>query len=460
MRLLSVLLLLVLAACSSPAPDGAVPVEVTSHLSGRVAIADTLGLSLSDVDLLVLNNANGSIDTLALISLSADSTFAADVRAPDRGVYPLIVRVRGETAQITDLVVTDGDSATAQARVPADRRMRIRSRENDGWMAYRNTRAQFDAQLAEAREELQQGADASQVEQRIGQAAVQAASILWSLREGFAGTVGAELASAEAVAMLEGVDDAQALDRAQAIEPGNVAYATVARAARRSAARTGGQASAIALLERMRDASERSADAAAIQAEIVTARLDSLQKDEALAAADALKRDYSSDEWGAWATRASYEASNLLPGMRAPAIRTRSARGDAVSLSGLSGRFVVLEFMEPGESAFSAEVPGRAALARLLEPQGVSFVTVSVGADTLLSRAFFDQVPLPGAHVIAKGGLESDIAKAYNVRTTPVRYLIDRTGHLSGKYVGPSLGILQSDLLALLAAPSADEAAL
>ncbi len=462
MRYFSVILLLALAACSSPSSDPATPLDVTSHLSGRVAIADTLGLELSDVNVLVLNNSDGVVDTLAAFAVQSDSTFGGDVPAPERGVYPLVIRIGGETIQITDLVVADGDSATVVARIPADRRMRIRSRENDGWMAYRNTRAQFDAQLEAARDELQDGADASQVEQRIGRAAVQTAGILWSLRENFPGTVGAELASAEAIAMLEGVDDALALERVGEIEPVNVAYATVARAARRSAARTGGQEAAISLLERMRDGAARSADAAAIQAEIVRARLDSLQKDEALAAADVLKRSYAEGEWGAWAERASYEASNLLSGMRAPAIRTQTVRGDQVSLASLNGRFVVLEFFEPGESAYSAEVEGRAALARLLEPQGVSFVSVAVGADTLLARAFFDQIPMTGARVIAKGGFDSDIAKAYNVRTTPVRYLIDRKGHLVGKYVGPSLGVLQSDLFALLAAPSeeADETAL
>ncbi len=454
MRFLPVVLLLALAACSSPSSDPVAPVSATSYLSGRVVIADTLGLTPTRVNVLVLHNAGGVVDTLAAFAVGADSTFAGSVVAPERGVYPLVIRVGGETIQITDLVVADGDSATVTARVPADRRMRIRSRENDGWMAYRNTRAQFDMQLEAARGRLAEGGDVSSVEESIGRAAIQTATILWSLRDGFSGTVGAELASAEAVAMLEGVDDAQALERAGQVEPVNVAYSTVARAARRSAARTGGQSAAIALLERMRDASVRSADAAAIQAEIVTAHLDSLQKDEALAAADVLKGSYSDEKWGQWAERARYEASNLLPGMRAPAIRTRSVSGPEISLAGLSGKFVVLEFFEPGESAYSAEVEGRAALARLLEPQGVSFVSVSVGSDTLLSRAFFDQVPMTGARVIAKGGLDSDLARAYNVRTTPVRYLIDQSGHLLGKYVGPSLGVLQTDLFALLAAPT------
>lgn len=441
---------LLLSACRSQEDEKTV---VRSHLEGRLTVraeVDSIP-DYRDFEVLVLSQTQGTdvdADTLGLATTDSTGAFSMTITAPERGIYPLLISRRGTILKVGELAVAEGDSARFRAEFPmGNRPLLIRSKENAAWMAYKNTKAQYNDALLRM---LQEGAYDADV---VNRSVLQASTILWSLRENYPATIGAEIASAEAVIMLEGWDDSLAVSRAREIEAANPNYVEVARAARRALARREGQAAAVALVKAFQEKATKPELKAGLQSEIVVAYADSLQRDEALAAAQALKKTYGKTAWAAWADRAIYEIETLSPGLPAPAFQLTTVDGGAVSAASLRGKAVVLEFYRPEDPAYQRQLGLRNVLQDAFGADSLAFVSISMQPDSLLNEAFRDGRAFPGHHVIAPDGAESAVARAYNVHLLPTRVLIDAQGNIVRKYVGDTLARLRDDLVELFAAP-------
>lgn len=432
-------------AAGSPAQAQA-PVE--SRLEGRITVSDTIDATgdYSGFEVLVAALGTGGIDTLGHAVTERSGAFEMEVRAPERGIYPLIIQRRGQTLHNGQLVVADGEAASFSIELPTRRQLLIRSPENAALLAYRNARAQHNQTLLRTLSD----STTTEQEQELEMSIRRTADLLWSFEDTYPGTLGAELAAAEAVVMLGSWDDSLLVARAREISPENPRFVEVAQAARQAMARYEGQEAALALVRDFREQALSEEQRAALQAEIVRAHVDSLQQQEALQAARVLAEEYPDGRWAEWAERASYEIEHLMPGMPAPSFAVTTLQGEEVSLEGLRGRPVLLEFYTPADATYREQLPRRNALANVQEG-GVplEIVSVSFEPDTLMNEAFLDGRDLPGKHVVAPEGPESSIAKAYNVTTVPTRFLIDAEGRIVGKYVGGSLPSLREDLIRL-----------
>ena len=444
LRTAAALLALSLAACgaekqSEPASD---PLPVTAWLGGTITVsadvdstADYSGIQV----LVVMPDDAGDLDTLGAATTDAEGRFATALRAPDRGIYPLLIQRRGRTFAQADLVVADGDSTTLRAELPvrSARGVRLRSPENAAYDAYRNARAQH---AATARG-LLPGRDIA----ALATAQQQSASVLWSLRTNYPGTLGAELAAVEAVALLAGVDDRRAVAYALDVAPGGAAYVPTSRVARKAIGLRAGVDSAAAFLSRRRVATADPVEGAAIQAELVQTYLEAGRRDDALAAARTLQSGYADTPFAGWAERAEYEAEHLLPGLPAPAFSAQSTDGP-LALADFRGRHVILEFYEPGPG-YATVLP---TLASLVEGAVGRLALVSVSLAAADRDALFAEGrTLPG-HRISAGAPDADLPTLYNVNVVPTRFLIAPDGTIVQKFVGATLPELQRAVLARL----------
>jgi peroxiredoxin len=437
---------LVLVACRSS--EARPPQGVTGHLAGTITVqadVDSVG-DFSDFRVLVARVEGAQVDTLGHAVTDAEGRFATDVTAPARGVYSLFVARAGELLATSEYVVADGDSARLRLQLPTRRtRLPVRSYENAAWQSFRTTMALHKQGMRDDLQRLMDDAGA------LDRGIRQTVTLLWDLRETYPGTLGAASAEAEAIALLDGFDDAQAVTYARAIAPDHPQYVRIAQIARRAQARTEGQAAALELLRTFGAAAPDDATRAALQAEVVRTHLDSLAAEEALAAARTLRTRYPDTGWGEWARRAAYEVEHLLPGREAPAFAVVTVEGDTLALADLRGRPVVLEFYRPGDRAFERQLSTRRALYDATRPLDLALVSVSLEPDTLLNEAFFEGRDLPGTHVIAPGGLDDDLVRTYNLGAVPTRFLLDRDGRIVGKYPGAAYAALQRDVEPMLA---------
>lgn len=436
-----------LASCSRNNANDAGENPVRSYLEGRFTLSAAVDSvpDYSGFEVLVVSNDGEQVDTLGIALTDSTGAFQLDIEAPDRGLYPLFVSRGGGVLSVDELAVADGDSATVQAEYPlTNRSLRIRSVENAAWAAYRNTKAQHNSRLVEL---LRNG---QYHDETVRRSVAQTTMIFWSMRNTFPHTIGAELASAEAVMMMSDWDDSLAVAWALDISPDNANYAGVTRAARQAQARLAGQAAALQLVRDFQDKATDDDLRAQVQTELILAYVDSSQHDEALAAARSLADTYPSSPWADWADRAIYELETLLPGMQAPAFSATTQEGDSIALDSLRGWLVLLEFYMPQDQVFQRELSERIALREAAGDEALTILSISVEPDTLLNEAFLDGRDVPGTHVFAPDGLENELARSYNVNVVPTRYLIDRDGAIVAKYVGSAMTDVRRDILALL----------
>ncbi len=423
--------------------------QVSTHVSGRLTIrADSLS-DYSDFEVVIASNLQGDLDTLALAVTDADGRFAVGVRAQDRGIYPLVISRGGQTLTIEEIVIADGDSVRVTAAFPLDgRTVRIVSKENAAWSAYKNTKAQYNRGVLEL---VQSNPDYS--EQDMGRLLGQTSSILWSLQQTYPGTFGSLVANAEAVVMMEGWNDSLAVARAAEMSRSHPSKVEIVRAVRRSVARLSGQGAAVAFIRSHIDGEDPEKDAALL-AEVVVAHMDSLQQAEAIQAARELQASYPGTAWKDWAGSAIYESQNLLPGMAAPAFSLIDVNGDVIDREAFADQFYMLEFYTPTHPLFQEELGLRQAILNALDENVFEAISISVDPDSAYNEALLDGRNLQGRFVFEPDGQESAVAVAYNVNLIPTRILVDPSGRIVKKYVGAALDELEADLVARLRALS------
>lgn len=417
------------------------PISIRSTLDGRLTVRTEVETSTDyrDFEVLVALDKDGEPDTLGFAITDSTGRFLMNITAPERGVYALVISRRGQILTVGQLAVAEGDSASLSAAFPlGNRTFRVRSMENSAWQAYQNSLAQHDRQLVELVQT--EGYNEEVVRQRVAQTAM----ILWDMQNTFPGTMGSEVAMAEAVVMEAGWNDSLAVARARVIPSNNIQFGDVGRVVRQATARLEGHEAALAVLEDFARRATNDEHRAQLASERVLAHADSSQFDAALAAAAALQEDYANSPWAQWAARTAYDIEHLRPGMAAPNFAVRDVAGDSLHLADLRGRHVVLEFYRPEDDVYQRELEGRNSLVTGMGTERLAMVSISLQPDTLINEAFFEEREAPGIHVYGAG----DLVQAYNVNVVPTRFLIDPEGRLVSKFVGGAMAAIYDYLMA------------
>lgn len=125
--------------------------------------------------------------------------------------------------------------------------------------------------------------------------------------------------------------------------------------------------------------------------------------------------------------------------------------GEEVRLSGLRGRYVMVDFWSSWCPPCREEAPVLAAAYDRYRTQGVEFVGVAVwDVQEEAARFIEDSGATYPAGVDTRGVIGVD----YGLTGIPEKYFIDPQGHIVRKYVGPmSEDVLNGILQELLAAP-------
>lgn len=441
------LLVVLLAACGTEAPEP----RIHSYLEGQIRVrveSDSVEF-VAGFTVLATNSDGNEVDTLGLAVTDENGRFAMDIAAPEAGVYPLMVYRDDALLALDELVVSAGDSATLSTTLPRGRSpMLIRSPENSAWRSYQTIRQGHAQRVRQM--QTTESVNPNDLESSVRLTA----DMMWNLQQQFPGTVGAELAAAESILLLEGFDDPTVVARADSLSPENPSFVDAARAARRSMARLRGQIAALALLRDFQTRTPDEEDQAALQSEIVLALIDSLDRDAALVAARELQAAYPGTQWDTWAERAIYEVETLLPGMPAPAFVATTRQGERLALDSLKGQVVLLEFYEPLNQRYLQEFALRNALYQAAQdaPTPFTMISISVREDSVLNDALFDGRTVPGHHIYAPGGLQGGLAEMYNVNRLPTRFLLNPDGTIRAKYIGATIDAVWRDLGAVLAA--------
>ncbi len=117
----------------------------------------------------------------------------------------------------------------------------------------------------------------------------------------------------------------------------------------------------------------------------------------------------------------------------APAFTLPDLNGKQVSLAGLKGQVVFVDFWATWCPPCRYSIPALEALHREFQARGFQVVGVSLDENTAAVAPFVKEKGI--TYTVLLGG-ESDVADLYGVRGIPSLYLIDKEGRVARRWVG------------------------
>ncbi len=124
---------------------------------------------------------------------------------------------------------------------------------------------------------------------------------------------------------------------------------------------------------------------------------------------------------------------SLKAGSKAPDFKLTSLDGRSVSLSGLRGKGVMLNFWATWCPPCRLEMPHLQAVSGELAAKGVVLLAVNIGENPALVKEFIKQY---GYTFTVLLDMDYDVAGKYNVESIPVTYFIDKDGVIKDRIVG------------------------
>ncbi len=439
MKQILIALLLLVAS-----PKGTEAQDISGKLTGKITVSKELdpAQDFSGFEVLVgfKTSETAAVDTIGYAVTDKTGAFSMNLLAKERGIYPLMISRRGAMAASGEIIVADGDESTLQATLPT-RSLRVISAENAAWLALKNARAQHKQSLIDALSN--DGNNTNSLKNVV----LLTSNLMWDLDKTFGEkSVGAQLGKMEAITMLVGWDDSLAVARAQTISPDVPGYVEMVRTLRRALVRTQGQEKGLAAfrtyLNKLTDTDKK----APLFAELVIARIDSLQSKEALAAIAEMERTYPDGRWKTFLQNATYEVNNLLPGLPAPNFSLTTKNGQTFSLAGLKGKYIVLEFYSPRDTVYPKQLPEIMGLYQTFSTKNVTWLSIALDPEKSVVETFAQNRELPPLQILELEGTKAPIAKAYNVNYVPLRVFIGPDGKIIGKYVANALGLFADAL--------------
>jgi cytochrome c biogenesis protein CcmG/thiol:disulfide interchange protein DsbE len=132
--------------------------------------------------------------------------------------------------------------------------------------------------------------------------------------------------------------------------------------------------------------------------------------------------------------RDTFPLSRYAPGTEPPALRARTVDGRPVSLAGLRGRVVLLNFWASWCLECRPEMPALEHLHRELAAQGLTVMGINAREGAAAVRAYARELGLTFALVLDPDG---DVGRAYGVIGIPTTFLIGRDGRAVALAIGP-----------------------
>ncbi len=118
----------------------------------------------------------------------------------------------------------------------------------------------------------------------------------------------------------------------------------------------------------------------------------------------------------------------------APDFLKQSLDGEMVSLSGLRGKVVMVDFWSSWCPPCRQEAPALAQVYREYEGQNIEFIGVIVWDDWQHAARYIQEFDLPYPNVLDELG---EITIEYGVVGLPEKFFIDANGNIAQKFAGP-----------------------
>ncbi|MCI0693391.1 TlpA family protein disulfide reductase [candidate division KSB1 bacterium] len=128
-----------------------------------------------------------------------------------------------------------------------------------------------------------------------------------------------------------------------------------------------------------------------------------------------------------------YELDSLNVGQLAPDFIAKDIKGNTITLSGLKGKVVLLDFWATWCGPCLPEIPHLKKIYSDYRNKDFMVIGISLDGDIADLQKFIDEQKIGWHQILSENGWEGKIARLYNITGIPSTYVIDRQGRIAFK---------------------------
>lgn len=295
-------------------------------------------------------------------------------------------------------------------------------------------RERIEKTIREAWQEADQYLKSGGKENEVNYPGRKWSSILWQYHQQHPGTAAAAHAAAEALHFLvHAGQTGELIDKADSLAPDAAAWKRVIGVLREAADKRKDYDYLIARSKFLLDRSPDREVKMRAQLALAQGLWKKGEPEAARAAFQKVVADYPDTPPAREAGSNLHELDLLNPGQAAPLFAYNGIDGRPVTLAAYRGQVVLLSFWASWCGVCIAEVPLLKDLEAKFKSQGLAIIGVSLDEE---AKAFEEAVNKHGlAWSQVRDGKNGQIAKLFNVQSTPAHYLLDREGKIAAKAI-------------------------
>lgn len=384
-------------------------------------------------------------DTILNAFTDIDGKFNVVAGISERGTYPLVVSRNNRVLHITNIVLAPNDTVVISGQIPElNRSMRIASKENDAMATYERLQRLYGR--------VATFAYGGRVEtDTIPGLMNQWSDYFWSLRDEYPDTYASELASIDAIEILEGWNDSVVMERIEELENSSTFLPVKIIYGGHIKARNAGLDEGLKYLDDLKKRVKDSDQKVTIDMRKIELLVDYLEFDRALEELSVQIRSNSSDEqFQQWATSVKYELENLVPGREIPDFSLALNEQETLSKEALKGNYYMFEVVLLADNNYQDVYPQLGTVFQAIPNDAIKFYTLPLDNSQITINAFFEERTKRWTFSDA-GSLDKDnFLEILRIDQVPTRYLVDPNGIIVSRYVSHDISGLQNDITSIL----------
>lgn len=380
-------------------------------------------------------------DTVLNAFTDIDGKFNVVASISERGTYPLVVSRNNRVLHITNIVLAPNDTIRIAGSIPdLNRNLRISSIENDAMATYERLQRLYGR--------VATFAYGGRVEtDTIPGLMNQWSDYFWSLRTEYPGTYASELASIDAIEILEGWNDTVVMERIQQLEnnadfiPVKIIYGGHIKA------RLSGVDEGLSYLDNLRSELRENDQRTTIDMRKIELLVDYQEYERALRELSAqTSRNRSDEQFQIWATSVKYELENLIPGREIPSFTLQLSESESISKESLMGSYYMMEVVLLADANYQAVYPSLSSMFQALPENKVKFFSLPLDNSQITINGFFEERAKRWTFANAGSLDQNDFLEILRIDQVPTRYLVDPNGIIISRYASHDISGLQNDL--------------
>lgn len=382
-------------------------------------------------------------DTLFHAITNKGGYFKGIAHFTKRGIYPILVSRNGQLISSSSLILANKDTVSIRATIPDFRKsVRIKSRENSAYQTYENVQNNY--------QRLANYVNDGVLPQDTIPSLVKTWSKLFlSIRHQYPGTMAADQATINALNLMLGYNNPEVVQIYDSLKTQSVARKDLISTVTSAVAQEKGLNGTLKFIDSLSDKAQNPRYIMKLTKRKIELLYDSTKISKAHSELLAFREKYDREypDAAKWSKSFQYNIDHLAPGMKMPAFKVWTSKGDTITNATFKGKPYILEIAGLANSLYQNQYENLVAINLIYKKFGLKLITIPLDQNQGTINAFYKSRGGEQWLVAAAGAYKySHMLKRFNVQYVPTRFVVNGKGKIVKEYVGGNVNLLLGGL--------------